>query len=104
MVELNKTEMMLEWNLTGVVSSLSTGLSKTEQESVMEALTDAMETEHMVEQAFRARRQRTKFVRSTPESEKITHNFRTAKTLQEAFHNGITFTTKSIIKIPYFSF
>ena len=59
-----------------------------ERDLVMEALTAAMEVEHRVEQAFRAHRHRTKFVRSTPESERIGHNFRMARTLQEAVNNG----------------
>ena len=90
-MKLNKSALMLEWNLTEAVSSLSTVMSQQEQDSVMEALTAAMEVEHRVEQAFRAHRHRTKFVRSTPESEKIGHNFRMARTLQEAVHNGKIF-------------
>ena len=80
------TEIMLEWNITEAVSSVRRGA--TEQDLLMEALTVAIETEHRVEQAFRAHRHRTKFVRSTPESEKIAHNFRMARTLQETVHNG----------------
>ena len=59
-----------------------------EQDLMMEAVTAAIEKEHRVEQAFRARRHRTKFVRSTSESERIGHNFRMARTLQEAVNNG----------------
>ena len=54
----------------------------------MEALTASIETEHTVKQTFRAHIHRTKFVRSTPESERIGHNFRMARTLQETVHNG----------------
>ena len=89
-MKLNKSALMLEWNLTEAVSSLSTVMSQQEQDSVMEALIAAIETEHRVEQAFRAHRHRTKFVRSTPESERIGHNFRMARTLQETVHNGKT--------------
>ena len=79
------TEIMLEWNITEAVSSVRR--STTEQDLLMEALTTAIEMEHRVEQAFRAHTHRTKFVRSTPESEKIAHNFRRARTLQETVHN-----------------
>ena len=84
--KLNMTEVMIEWNITQAVSSFRRGTP--EQDLMMEALKAAIETEHRVEQTFRAHRHRTKFVRSTPESERIGHNFRMARTLQEAVHNG----------------
>ena len=80
------TDILIEWNITQTVSSVRRGTP--EQELMMEALTAAIKTEHGVEQTFRANRHRTKFVRSTPESERIGRNFRMARTLQETVHNG----------------
>ena len=104
-MKLNMTALMLEWNLSEAVSSLSPVMSQQEQDSVMEAVTAAIETEHRVEQAFRARRHRTKFVRSTSESERIGHNFRMARTLQEAVHNGkLRHQARSNEKLSPFSY
>ena len=84
--KLNLTEVLLEWNISASVSSVRSG--SPEQDLLMEALTASIETEHTVKQTFWAHRHRTKFVRSTPESERIGHNFRMARTLQETVHNG----------------
>ena len=83
---MNLKEILFEWNISATVSSVMRG--SPEQDLLMEALTAAIEMEHRVEQTFMARRQSTKFVRSTLESESIGNNFRMARTLQEAAHNG----------------
>ena len=55
---------------------------------MMEAISAAIEMEHMVQQTFMAHRHRTKFIRSTQESEKVGRNFRMARTMQQTVRNG----------------
>ena len=79
---------MLKWNLTRAMSTISTVLSQQEQDSLMNALTTAGEEELKLEEAFRAHSHKTKFVRSNPESEKMGHNFRMARTFRDTIENG----------------
>ena len=53
-----------------------------------QALTAAIEMDHMVQHTFMADRHRTKFIRTTPESDKVGNNFRMARTIQETVRNG----------------